>query len=175
MIIDAVQGDVEIIPPLEEEMIEKTSETKARDLARECFASFEAFLADQPVQTMKSGRAQAISEFIAAQNNMAERFIELQSPKIRAELESYSRAKMLATATKLMIFKGGMLRINVPRIKEIDNSGYRLLLSDGTDWNFSWYQAWTTWHWEVGDKVLLTSEGHMLNLNSITSAVVNPS
>jgi len=111
MSIDAIAGDIEMILPFEEEVIEETSKTKALNLARECFASFETFLADKQVLTMKSGRAQAISGFIAAQNSMAERFVELQSPKMRAELESYSRAKMLETATKLMIVKGGLRQL----------------------------------------------------------------
>ncbi len=57
---------------------------------------------------------------------------------------------------------------NITRIKEIDYDGDRVYLSDGTDWEFSWWQTWTTWNWKVGDPVCPYFAGDkVVNLNML--------
>ncbi len=39
-------------------------------------------------------------------------------------------------------------------IYEMDSQGYSTIMSDGHEWTFSWWQAWTSYYWETGDTLV---------------------
>lgn len=55
-------------------------------------------------------------------------------------------------------------------IYEIDPKGYTILMSDGHEWTFSWWQSWASYYWETGDILLpisLTYSTEVINLDRL--------
>jgi len=55
-------------------------------------------------------------------------------------------------------------------IYEIDSKGYSVIMSDGHEWTFSWWQAWASYYWETGDTLVqmkLSRSKEVVNLDRL--------
>lgn len=42
----------------------------------------------------------------------------------------------------------------LPTIYEMDSNGYSIIMSDGHEWTFSWWQSFSSYLWDIGDTLV---------------------
>jgi hypothetical protein len=76
-----------------------------------------------------------------------------------------------------LVFGGHLSAKEIPTLQGLDQDGYYLSLDDGTTWEVSWTNSWTSWNWKVGERVQIEKaegEYRLSNLDQTSFIFAKP-